>query len=139
MQSTIEHIGTIRNIDGNTAQVVIDSISACAACHARGACTASDKEEKIIDAAIVDGKFDIGETVVVIGQKSIGMQAVLLAYVLPFVLVIATMFVVNIFTENELVVGTAGLAILVPYLAILRLARDKIKARFQFYVAKHNG
>lgn len=136
MQSIIEHKGVIQSIDGTIAHVLIDQMSACAACHAREACAASDKAEKIIDARIIDGSFAVGDKVMVAGHKSIGIQAVLIAYVLPFLLIIAAMFVANTLTDNELVVGTVGLAILIPYFFVIRAMRGKIQARFQFYVTK---
>ena len=136
MDSTIEHTGIINSIEGKTAHVVIEQMSACAECHARGVCTASDKEEKIVDAQILEGQFEVGERVMVLGQKSIAVQAVLLAYILPFVLVIAAVFIANYFTENELIIGTIGLLILVPYLIFLRTIRKRIQSRFQFYVSK---
>lgn len=136
MDATIEHTGVIKAIDGSTARVLIDQRSACVECHARSACTASDKTEKVIEARIVDGQFAVGETVMIIGQKSIGVQAVIIAYVLPFVLIIATLFIANSFSDNELIVGTAGLAILIPYFIVVRSMRDRLQARFQFYVSK---
>lgn len=39
----IEHEGIIDHIDGDTAHVKIDSVSACASCHAKGVCSAADQ------------------------------------------------------------------------------------------------
>lgn len=136
MESTIGHIGVIKSIDGNTAHVVIDQQSACAECHARAACTASDKTEKIIDARITSGKFEPGEKVMIIGQKSIGLIAVVIAYVIPLLLLVVTLLIANAMTDNELIAGTVGLAILVPYLVIIRSFRGRLQTKLQFYVSK---
>ena len=84
----------------------------------------------------MDDTLKIGDSVTIIGQKSLGIQAVLLAYVLPFVLIVAILFVANIFTTNELVIGTCALTSLIPYFIVLRLMRNKIQAKFQFYAIK---
>lgn len=136
MQNTIEHQGVIISIDDKVAHVKIEQTSACASCHVKSVCGASEKSEKIIDANLMDASLKIGDQVTVIGQKSLGIQAILLAYVLPFVLIVAILFFANIFTTNELVIGTCALASLIPYFAVLRLMRNKIQAKFQFYAIK---
>lgn len=136
MQSTIEHQGIIIDIDGKLAHVKIEQTSACASCHVKSVCGASDKSEKIIDANIMDKSLKVGDQVTIIGQKSLGIQAVLLAYILPFIVIIATLFIANIFTTNELIIGTCALASLIPYFVVLRLMRNKIQAKFQFYAIK---
>ena len=136
MTNTIEHQGIIISIDDSVAHVKIEQTSACASCHVKTICGASEKTEKIIDAHIVDDTLKIGDSVTIIGQKSLGIRAVLLAYVLPFVLIVAVLFVANIFTTNELVIGTCALTSLIPYFIVLRLMRNKIQAKFQFYAIK---
>ncbi len=136
MQNTIEHQGIIIDIDGKLAHVKIEQTSACASCHVKSVCGASDKSEKIIDANIMDKSLKVGDQVTIIGQKSLGIQAVLLAYILPFIVIIATLFIANIFTTNELIIGTCALASLIPYFVVLRLMRNKIQAKFQFYAIK---
>lgn len=136
MQSAIEHQGIIIDIDGKLAHVKIEQTSACASCHVKSVCGASDKSEKIIDANIMDKSLKVGDQVTIIGQKSLGIQAVLLAYILPFIVIIATLFIANIFTTNELIIGTCALASLIPYFVVLRLMRNKIQAKFQFYAIK---
>lgn len=136
MTNTIEHQGFIIEINNNIAHVRIEQTSACASCHVKSVCGASEKTEKIIDAHIADNTLKVGDQVTIIGQKSLGFQAIILAYILPFVVIIASLFIANIFTTNEVVIGTCALATLIPYFAILRLMRNKIQAKFQFYAIK---
>ena len=138
MTNTIEHQGIIISIDNNVAHVKIEQTSACASCHVKTVCGASEKSEKIIDTNIISSDLKVGDTVTVIGQKSLGFKAIILAYILPFVLIVAILFVTNIFTTNELVIGTCALASLIPYFVVLRLMRNKIQAKFQFYVIKNS-
>lgn len=137
MTNTIEHQGIIVSIDNNIAHVRIEQTSACASCHVKAMCGASEKTEKIIDAHIADNTLKVGDQVTIIGQKSLGFQAIILAYILPFVVIITSLFIVNIFTTNEVIIGTCALASLIPYFAILRLMQNKIQAKFQFYAIKN--
>ena len=137
MTNTIEHQGFIVEINNNIAHVRIEQTSACASCHVKSACGASEKTEKIIDAHIADNTLKVGDQVTIIGQKSLGFQAIILAYILPFVVIITSLFIVNIFTTNEVIIGTCALASLIPYFAILRLMQNKIQAKFQFYAIKN--
>lgn len=136
MTNTIEHQGIIVSIDNDIAHVRIEQTSACASCHVKEMCGASEKTEKIIDAHIVDNTLKTGDQVTIIGQKSLGFQAIILAYILPFVVIVASLFIANIFTTNEVIIGTCALASLIPYFAVLRLIRNKIQAKFQFYAIK---
>lgn len=136
MTNTIEHRGVIERLDGTVAFVRIEQTSACAGCHVKSVCTVSDKKDKIIEAVVTEGVFDKGDVVTVVGQKSMGIQAVVLAYVLPFVLVVSTVFVLSRFVRSELIVGTCGLGILIPYFLFLKAFNGKIQARFRFYVVK---
>lgn len=132
----IEHRGVVVEVNGKSVKVRIEQLSACAACHVRSLCMASDKSEKIVDAAVVAGNFSVGEEVVVVGHKQLGVVAVVLAYIVPFLLIVATLFFSSLFVDEEWIVGSLSLLVLAPYLVALRLMNNKIKAKFRFYVSK---
>lgn len=132
----IQHTGEIIAIENGIAKVLIMQTSACATCHAKSMCGASEKKEKVVEAEVNGNDFSVGDNVLVIGQKSIGIQAVILAYVMPFVLMLATMLIASTLTEKEWIIGTSALSVLVPYFIILRLLKDTIQAKFKFYVTK---
>lgn len=132
----IRHSGEIIELGEGVAKVKIIQTSACAECLAKGMCTASDKTEKIIEAETITNTYSVGDLVYVEGHKNLGIIAVLLAYVLPFILIFLTMVIAGQFTDNELLVGTISLLILVPYFVIMRSMKGKFKAKFKFYVVK---
>lgn len=136
MVKFIQHRGIVKNIENNTVFVRIEQQSACSACHARSACLASDKAEKIIEATGDGSLFEPGEEVVVSVQSSMGMQAVVLAFVLPFFLVVTVVFAGIRLTGDEGIGGLAGLAFLFPYYILIYLFRNKINKRFLFTVSK---
>lgn len=136
MSQIIEHTGRIQHIEGNQVQVLITQNSACSECHAKSACTAADSAEKIIDVTTDDPTYKVGDNVIIYGQRSTGMKAVLLAFVIPFLLILLTLFILRNFVENEAISGTIALAVLIPYYIILSFFKNKLKANLQFYIKK---
>lgn len=136
MNQIIEHTGKIIHIQGNQLQVLITQNSACSGCHAKSACTAADSAEKIIDVISTDDSFKLDDEVILYGQRSSGLKAVLLAFVIPFMLILITLFVLRYFIDNEALSGTIALAMLIPYYIILSFFKDKLKSNLQFHI-KH--
>lgn len=136
MVKFIQHRGIVKNIENNTVFVRIEQQSACSACHARSACLASDKAEKIIEVTGDGNLFEPGEEVVVSVRSSMGIRAVVLAFVLPFILVVTVVFAGIGLTGDESIGGLAGLAVLFPYYILIYLFRNKINKRFLFTVSK---
>ncbi|MFZ4582029.1 MAG: SoxR reducing system RseC family protein [Paludibacter sp.] len=136
MSQRIEHTGIITHIEGSKIQVQIVQLSACSSCHAKGACSASDMDEKLIDVESNDFTFKIGDQVQLSGESSMGLFAVLLAFVIPFLLILLSLFILSSFTSNEALSGTIALAVLVPYFIILSLFNNKLKNKLKFTVER---
>ena len=136
MTNTIKHLGIVENIQGFHLSVRIVQTSACAGCHVQGYCSSADKKEKIID--ITDtaaSSYKIGEQVMIIGKSSLGMLAVLLAFVLPFLLLIVSLFIFMELTEgDEIFAGLASLSFLISYYSVLWLNSEKLKRKFSFKI-----
>ena len=139
MSESISHNGIIEKIDGNAVFVRIIQQSACSGCHAKGMCSASDQKEKIIEVNDPNsGRFHINEEVTLCGQSSLGLQAVLLAFVLPLIIVVAAIVAGNYLQWDETTSGLTGLLLLVPYYSILYFLREKLKRKFIFTLKKLN-
>lgn len=133
--NTIKHLGIVENIQGSHLSVRIVQTSACAACSVKGHCSSADSKDKIID--IIDtaaASYQVGENVMVVGETSMGMQAVALAFIIPFVLLIFTLFLFMALIENELYAALLSLAVLVPYYYILWLNKTRLKQKFSFTI-----
>ena len=138
--NTIKHLGIVENIQGSHLSVRIVQTSACAACSVKGHCSSADSKDKIID--IIDtaaASYQVGENVMVVGETSMGMQAVALAFIIPFVLLIFTLFLFMALIENELYAALLSLAVLVPYYYILWLNRTRLKQKFSFTIKPINN
>ena len=138
--NTIKHLGIVENIQGSHLSVRIVQTSACAACSVKGHCSSADSKDKIID--IIDtaaASYQVGENVMVVGETSTGMQAVALAFIIPFVLLIFTLFLFMALIENELYAALLSLAVLVPYYYILWLNKTRLKQKFSFTIKPINN
>ena len=138
--NTIKHLGIVENIQGSHLSVRIVQTSACAACSVKGHCSSADSKDKIID--IIDtaaASYQVGENVMVVGETSMGMQAVALAFIIPFVLLIFTLFLFMALIENELYAALLALAVLVPYYYILWLNKTRLKQKFSFTIKPINN
>ena len=138
--NTIKHLGIVENIQGSHLSVRIVQTSACAACSVKGHCSSADSKDKIID--IIDtaaASYQVGENVMVVGETSMGMQAVALAFIIPFVLLIFTLFLFMALIENELYAALLSLAVLLPYYYILWLNKTRLKQKFSFTIKPINN
>ena len=132
MSKIVTHKGKVIHLEGLDVRVMIESMSACAACHAKGMCTLSDKEDKIIDIKVSAeraAKLNVGDEVMVAVSQQRGMQAVLLAYILPAIVVILSLILLLKLLPEPLAILSA-LAVLGVYYYVLYLFRNKLNAKF---------
>ena len=136
MSESINHNGRIEKIEGDTIFVRIIQQSACSGCHAKGMCSASDQKEKVIEVNDPNSdRFHINEEVTLCGQSSLGLQAVLLAFVFPLIIVVAAIVAGNYLQWDETTSGLTGLLLLVPYYCIIYFLREKLK-KIHIYLEK---
>ena len=137
-KNVIDHEGIVEQVSNDTAIVVIDSQSACAACHAKGACSAADKEEKVLTVPMNGLEVHPGETVKVTISKSTGMKAVAYGYIYPFLMLLTVLIIFTSTGFPELQAGLFALASLLPYYLFIYLFRDRIGNTFTFKLEKTN-
>lgn len=128
---TIQHAGTVKQVEENSVLVSITSNSACSGCHAEGVCNISGKEEKTIS---VRGRYNVqpGDNVTVEMSESMGMKAVVLSYVMPVFIIIAGLVVFSSLSISEAASGLAAISLLLPYFIILYIFRKYINRSFTF-------
>lgn len=139
MTNTIKHQGIVENIEGTHLQVRIVQTSACASCSIKGHCTSTDTKEKLID--VTDAHAACcrpGDRVRVVGALSMGVQAVVWAFIVPFVLVVAAVFVLMSVLAHELWASLGALALLIPYYIGLWLCRERMRRKFSFWIERDN-
>ena len=149
----IKHDGIIIALNGDgTARVRIVQTSACAACKAKAMCASAESVEKEMTVQLtVDSlQLTVGDTVEVMVQQKMGWKAVVLAYLLPFFVMLAVMFVGNGLlamgdgatgllgdeAKREAVLGTVALCAMAVYYIVLGMFKDKLQKEFSFTARK---
>jgi sigma-E factor negative regulatory protein RseC len=124
----------VKEVTDTSLVVSIINQSACSTCHAKGACTVADIQEKEIE-ILPNGKhYQPGEEITVLLKESQGFQALFYGYVLPFLLVLFTLIITSALTNNEFFAGLLSLVVLIPYYITLYFLRDNLKKVFKFEV-----
>ena len=126
----IKHDGIVIAVNGDgTVLVRIVQTSACASCKAKAMCASAESKEKEI-LAIGDGLLAIGDEAEVVVQQKMGRKAVLLAYMLPFVVMMSVVAIGNwllaigdgplaMGKNGEAIIGTAALCAMGVYYIVL--------------------
>ena len=135
MSNVIQHKGTIHSVDGQMVRVRIVQRSACASCKVAAQCTAAESKEKIVDVLTDNAaNYTTGQEVTVQADTSVGMKAVLIAFVIPIVIMMAVIITTLRLTDNELMAALCGLAVLIPYYIILFFCRNKLRNILTFSI-----
>ena len=173
----IKHDGIIvaLNEDG-TALVRIVQTSACAACKAKAMCASAESAEKEMRVVLLGESapqksadfsgtpqamrrederqaFAVGDTVEVMVQQKMGWKAVVLAYLLPFFVMLAVIFMGNGLlamddgatgllgdeAKREAVLGTIALCAMALYYLVLGMFKDRLQKEFSFTAKKKNN
>jgi len=131
----IIHPGIIESVTSDKILVRILSQSACSSCHAKGACSISEVEEKIIEIDhFTPGKWEPGQEVMVKMQQSLGLTAVFLGYVAPLIVLIASVIIFLGLLHHEGYAALLSIFMLIPYYGILYLFRSRLKKKFNFKI-----
>lgn len=133
----IEQKGVIEEIDRDLARVQIKAFSACANCHSKAGCGMGESADREILAHVPGtGDFRAGDTVTVIMKRTMGWKAAVLAYIVPFAIVLLALLILTSLQYSELVTGLVSLVLLVPYFVLLYLLRERLKTAFTFSIRK---
>lgn len=139
MANTIRHQGIVENINGTHLQVRIIQTSACASCSIKGHCSSADTKEKLIDVTDMNAAaYQIGDRVWVIGELSMGVMAVLFAFLFPFFVLVISLFIFMAIWNDELLSALGSLGLLIPYYYILWLNKSRMGKKFSFSVRPMN-
>lgn len=135
MANVITYQGIVESIDRSLISVRIIQASACASCSVNGRCSLAGSKEKIVEIDASYSTYEIGDRVTVAGQTSMGMQAVLLAFVVPFLILFFSLFVcMHVSGGDELLSGLISLGLLIPYYFVVWLNRAGLKKSFSFTI-----
>lgn len=130
----ISHDGVVIRADGDgVVEVNIVAGTACSGCHAKSACGIGSSEEKTISVSTTN-TYKPGEKVIVTMDQNQGTTAVLIGYVLPFIVLISAFIILFIAGAGELISCLASFAALGVYYLVIWLLRKSIEKKFTFKI-----
>lgn len=136
MDEMIRHEGVVVSINGDKAHVEIVQTSACSACKARSMCMSSESQQKEMDVMMLE-PMQVGDKVEVEVRERLAWEAVLLAYILPFIVMLAIIAILDFTTQwSEAVVGTLSLCGIALYYIGLSVFKHRLQKQFSFTARK---
>ena len=134
-EETVSHEGVITKISDDVLEIKIVAQRACAACHAKSACTMSDQAEKVLTVPKPEGQeFQLFQKVKVVMAVGQGNKAAVLAYLVPIILLLVALFICLGVGLSEGLSALISIAALIPYYLVLYFYRDKLKKRFEYRI-----
>lgn len=139
MEKEVCKEGIVRKLEGSKVWVEIVVSSACGGCAAKSLCNISEKKNELVEAVNMTGeKFSIGETVQIQMMQKLANKAVVLGYLLPFVILVAGLFVCYALTHIEWLSVLVGIGLTALYYVILKLMDKRLAKEFVLYASKKN-
>ena len=134
MSKEIEYQGIVTAVHSGILQVEILDETTCDACSAQKSCCMSGKREKRMDIPFTSGGYSCGDRVVVTGKTSMGLKAVLFAFVLPLILILLTLSIVSSMGTDERQAALFCLSAMLVYFLGIYFFKNKIKQTFKFAI-----
>lgn len=134
MKHEIEHKGVVSSVTSSKIEVTLVQVSACAGCHAKSACSASDQKQKIIEITPDHNSYKVGDQVMVVGRSSFGLLAIVLAFIMPLFIMVMTLVVTLQLEVSEFWAALCSFIILLPYYIVLYLLQHKLRSIFLFTI-----
>jgi sigma-E factor negative regulatory protein RseC len=129
----INYSGVVIKSGKRFVTIQITSEPACAVCNSKVACCMFEKKDKIIDVA---GNYNLkeGDCVTVQMEESLGYSALILGYLVPLIIVIATLIIFHAFKFRESHAGIIALLSVFPYYFFLSRYKKKMNKKFMFSI-----
>lgn len=136
MAQIATHDGKVVAVETGKVKVEMHVVSACSSCKAHEKCAFVDNAEKIVEVETSNwNRYTVGDRVVVSVNEGLGLLAVLLAYLLPAVVIIATLVLSLALIGNEGLAALITLAITALYFLLLYRMRNRLQQKFSFGIS----
>lgn len=131
----ISHRGRVLAVTPEITSVEIISESACSACHAKGLCSMSEAEAKIVEVPTSGWvQYEPGQEVEVSLKASMGHKAVWIAYVIPLFIMMAVLLALTSSGMEELYSGLLAIASVAVYYLLVWLLRNRLRNEYVFNI-----
>ncbi len=137
MVKTISHEAVVKAVDSELVRVTILQSSACSGCAAKQMCNSAEAKEKDVD-VYTDraADYSVGQKVILEGRLSDGRKAAMIAYGLPLLLLLPTLFI-SIWLTGDETLGALWslLTVVIYYIVIFLFFRKRLQHQFSFHLA----
>ncbi len=140
MEDIIEHSAYVEEVGDKKLRVrVIVDNAACKTCKVKKTCAVAKMNNKLVEVP-KDENISVaqGEKIKIYFDESMGLKAVFLGYILPFIVLVAALAIFLQFIDNEGLAGLLALGAMILYYLILGLFNKKLQKTFSFKVKTEN-
>lgn len=135
MEEHVSHPGVVVAITDKDLDIEILSASSCGSCNIKSACGMSEMTEKRVTVPRPEGRdFIIGQPVSIIMSTRQGNKAAMFAYLIPAVLMIATILILSNLHIKEWIAALAGIGMAAVYYVVLFFFRKKLGNDFHYEI-----
>lgn len=137
MQQLATHPGKVVEVKPGKVIVEMHVLSACASCKGHEKCAFVDKADKIVEVETdVWEQYHEGDSVTVSVNEGLGLLAVLLAYLLPAVIIVASVVILFYTTGSELLAALVPIFLTVVYFLVIYRFHNRLQRKFSFGLSK---
>lgn len=121
--------GVVLRIEGGRMVVGVERSEACGSCSARRACGAFGSAVHEVVVPMPNCSVCVGDRVTLGVSEREGRMAMLVAYVVPFVIVLLGLLILLALGVNEGIAGLVSIGLMVPYYVVLYLLRGRLETK----------
>ena len=136
---TIRQSATVIRVDATQIEVEVCRPEACAACKAKSVCSEEGGQGKRMTLANDGQGYQLGEQITLVMRRSAGLKAVVIAYLVPVILVVAALLVFQTVQIKETVAAISTLVLLGLYFLVIRLLRGRLNRELTIEIEKEIG
>ncbi len=118
----MQQSATIISIKGEKIECKVDCGDACKGCAARKVCGGEEeKEGKVLTLTSYNKNHKVGDHITIEVSNSMGLKAVILAYLLPVAILIGVLLTLQAVGVEELTAGLSALGALALYFIAMKI------------------
>lgn len=133
----MEHKAKVVSVEPPIVEVEMTVEDACSSCRAKEVCGAGTAEHRIV--AVHDtfaSSYHVGEEVLIEISEIMGAKAATYAYIIPFFIMLAVLFVLKSMEVSDLITGLSALGAAGLYYLVLWFFRKRIEKVIIFKIKK---
>ncbi|MBR1799749.1 MAG: SoxR reducing system RseC family protein [Bacteroidales bacterium] len=131
------HLGKVTDVREGLVVAEMEAVSACASCQAHSRCGFAESKNKIVEVPTADWQqYKKDEVVNIQIDEQHGLLAVLIAYVVPSIVMLAVIIVLSVMGVKEVFIIVSALGLLAVYTLVLYFTRGKVNNKFVLSVSK---